>query len=439
VDNSVAGTITPSGSVPVDSGEDQTFTISPNDGYYIDDLVVDSSSAGAASSYAFTNVTSNHSIEAQFYTNPAEAESIVNPGDVDGDGIDDIAVLITTESGGKYASIRNATSGDLINNVYFGNSYIANALIAIPDIDASGTQELVFLGKNKTSGAMVAQVVDTDGTFIRNVYFDSNYDLREFMSILDTNSNGKDDLVYLGVHNTNGQHVARVRDAYTGDYIRGIWYDINYDIKGMAFSNTISGNTPELSVLGVHITNGAQISQIKNAADASFVRNVWFNKDYEPQTNGYVALSDVDAEGTYELSTLGIYNGQMISQIKNATGGFVRYVFYDASYSPVDLAVMPNIANAAGYQNSEELALLEQKTGSVQVQVKDAVSGTYINNVSIDSDYTPLGIISVSDQNGDGAADFAVLGRHKYTGARKVFVKDALTGNTIIYIYFPKY
>jgi len=60
------GTITPSGNVSVNYGENQTFTITPNVGYHISDVLVDGSSVGAVSSYTFNNVTSNHTITANF-------------------------------------------------------------------------------------------------------------------------------------------------------------------------------------------------------------------------------------------------------------------------------------------------------------------------------------------------------------------------------------
>jgi len=60
------GTIYPSGSVSVVSGSSQTFTIKPNLGYKIKDVKVDGTSVGAVNTYTFTNITSNHTIEAVF-------------------------------------------------------------------------------------------------------------------------------------------------------------------------------------------------------------------------------------------------------------------------------------------------------------------------------------------------------------------------------------
>ena len=67
------GSISPSGSVEVKEGADQTFTITADEGYEIENLKVDGSDVSAASSYTFNNVIEAHRIEATFkqkVTNP---------------------------------------------------------------------------------------------------------------------------------------------------------------------------------------------------------------------------------------------------------------------------------------------------------------------------------------------------------------------------------
>ncbi len=64
------GTITPagvSGVVAVESGSDQAFTVTPDIGYHIVDVVADGSThLGAVSSYTFTGVTADHTVTAGF-------------------------------------------------------------------------------------------------------------------------------------------------------------------------------------------------------------------------------------------------------------------------------------------------------------------------------------------------------------------------------------
>ena len=63
------GSISPTGSVAVYQGTSQPFTITPATGYHVADVLVDGSSVGAVTSYAFTNVTAGHSISASFAIN----------------------------------------------------------------------------------------------------------------------------------------------------------------------------------------------------------------------------------------------------------------------------------------------------------------------------------------------------------------------------------
>ena len=64
------GSITPSGEVQVNQGTNKTFEIAvTTEGYHIDDVVVDSVSQGAISTYTFTNVTAAHTISATFAIN----------------------------------------------------------------------------------------------------------------------------------------------------------------------------------------------------------------------------------------------------------------------------------------------------------------------------------------------------------------------------------
>jgi uncharacterized repeat protein (TIGR02543 family) len=60
------GAIDPSGSVSVNYGSTQSFTINPSPGYHVLDVLVDGSTVGAVPSCTFTNVTANHTIAASF-------------------------------------------------------------------------------------------------------------------------------------------------------------------------------------------------------------------------------------------------------------------------------------------------------------------------------------------------------------------------------------
>ena len=72
------GSISPSGSVSVNHGSSQSFTITPDVNYTIGDVVVDGSSAGAVTSFSLTNVSGNHTISASFTQNDDTNSSVTN-------------------------------------------------------------------------------------------------------------------------------------------------------------------------------------------------------------------------------------------------------------------------------------------------------------------------------------------------------------------------
>ena len=63
------GAIAPEGTITVPKGKDQTFTITPDSGYHIKDVLVNGKSVGAVSTYTFENVEKNHEIHATFARN----------------------------------------------------------------------------------------------------------------------------------------------------------------------------------------------------------------------------------------------------------------------------------------------------------------------------------------------------------------------------------
>ena len=60
------GAITPSGNITVIGGNDQSFSILPNNGYQVADVTVNGNSVGIVTNYTFSNVATNHTISASF-------------------------------------------------------------------------------------------------------------------------------------------------------------------------------------------------------------------------------------------------------------------------------------------------------------------------------------------------------------------------------------
>ena len=103
------GSISPSGEVTVNEGADQAFEITPDPGYQVADVLVDGSSVGAVTSYTFTNVYNDYTIDAFF-------EAVVVPADI---------IIDNGEPGSSYTGTWTDSSGT--------NSYGTTSVFARPE------------------------------------------------------------------------------------------------------------------------------------------------------------------------------------------------------------------------------------------------------------------------------------------------------------------
>ena len=94
------GRIDPAGNVIVGQNSGATFTITPNSGVTIVDVIVDGNSVGGVSTYAFHNVTENHTIEAVFSFEPTSCTEISDvPLDALTSGVGAIVMFVLDDSG----------------------------------------------------------------------------------------------------------------------------------------------------------------------------------------------------------------------------------------------------------------------------------------------------------------------------------------------------
>jgi len=151
------GSISPSGTVVVNSGGSQTFTITPDPGYAVADVQVDSSSVGAVTSYPFNIVTSNHTISAHFVA-AVEAQQ-------------DVLLNLYNSTGGAGWADNNAWGGsgsvctwngvtcDGNNNVISINLSGNNLVGAIPpDIGSLPYLQTLNLSHNQLSGSIPSAI-----------------------------------------------------------------------------------------------------------------------------------------------------------------------------------------------------------------------------------------------------------------------------------------
>jgi len=134
------GTLSPSGSVAVNYGGSQTFTITPDAGYYVLDVKVDGQSVGGVASYTFENLTADHTIEASFSVNQY---TITTTGGQNGT-ISPSGSVTVNYGGSQTFTITPDTGCHTVDVKVDGTSVGAVAVYTISNMTADHTIEAIF-------------------------------------------------------------------------------------------------------------------------------------------------------------------------------------------------------------------------------------------------------------------------------------------------------
>lgn len=126
------GSISPSGSVTVSAGGNQTFTVTPNSGYEIATLSVNGSSVTNSSTYTFSNVNSNQSISVTFQA----ISSGTNRGNPNRDATPSNS---NTSNGIKVVVSRGGSTSQSNSN----NKTVSNAPVVKTETTTKGSEVIV--------------------------------------------------------------------------------------------------------------------------------------------------------------------------------------------------------------------------------------------------------------------------------------------------------
>ena len=163
------GSISPLGNITVNSGENQTFTITPNTGYKIKDVLVDSQSIGAVSTYTFTNVTSDHTIEATFepltFTISASSGtggSISPLGNITANYGESKTFIVNAQSGYTISSVRvDGSSVGAVSSYTFSNITDNHTISAIFEKQITQTVIILQIGNQNFTVNGVQNTLDS--------------------------------------------------------------------------------------------------------------------------------------------------------------------------------------------------------------------------------------------------------------------------------------
>lgn len=184
--------------------------------------------------------------------------------DLNGNGVSELAVLGTDDAGRVRAQIKDALTGELISFAFFDRRYTPSHAVGV-DMDSDGDNDALAVLGEDAFGTIRAQVKDVStANLLGLVRFETGYVPHALVALPDVNSSGTPELAVLH-SNGSGDLRAQVKDAVTGQTVSIVSFDASYEPRDMALTPDVDGNThPELAVLGEGPV-GNYLLQIKDA------------------------------------------------------------------------------------------------------------------------------------------------------------------------------
>jgi hypothetical protein len=152
------GTISPNGAVSVNKGASQTFAITPNAGYRINELRVDGALVASAATYAFTNVTTNHTIAVSF----TPVTYIITASSADANGTISPTGAVSVNSGASQTFMITPNTNYRINELRVDGVIVASA--ATYTFNNVTTDHTIAVSFTPVMYTITASSADANGT-----------------------------------------------------------------------------------------------------------------------------------------------------------------------------------------------------------------------------------------------------------------------------------
>jgi hypothetical protein len=340
--------------------------------------------------------------------------------------------LAITGAGGVGVQVRDGSSDELISDLDFGTDSIIQMEV-LPDIDASGGVEIAAL-QQLASGQARVQIRDAlSGRLVRNLYYGANYSPVTMRVIDDYSANGAPEIAVMGSDATDAIRV-QVQDADTGSILDNVFLGnqgIGQDF--VAISDNSGNGMPEVGILSVLKGNDQVRMQVWDAVDATFQTNVWFGKVYQPRN--LITMPDINANNAAEIVAVGVdpATQNIRVQVRDSASAATHYnIWLGNTNEVVDVALINDI-NGNGYP--ELAVLLQTPDGTGRVRVQDGLNGAFIRNLFYTAVSSPAGLAVMPDYSSNGYEELAVIGEN--AGMRHVQILDSSSGSQINRINFP--
>lgn len=359
------------------------------------------------------------------------------------DGAPALAVLVHDPSLPKVAArVRNAVSGARIGYVVFSSTVHPQELLALPDRNGNGTPELALLGIDETTGAVVAEIRDSQGgALLGTVPFDKSFMPRRLVVVPAPDAAGPPGLALLGASATDRSLQAEIRDSVTGAHLGAIGFNrwhVNEPFADLRAAPDANGNgSAELAALIIANPLAGSRAEIKDAGTAQTLGSIWFERDYCPRD--LVVAPDLVSHGGPGLATLLQGCFERLDGVRADVHGVLAgeasaSIGYRKFMRPVSLIVLPD----SDGNGSPEFGVMALDTGTDRdvLSIKDIAANLWLRSIAFNrAGYRHRGVTLLPDVNGNGTSDVAQLQERRGGRQLRILIKDTVTGAFIRYVY----
>ena len=239
---------------------------------------------------------------------------------ISGNGTVGLAVLQQNATG-LQVQLKNALTGAQVRNIRFNAGYNGIDLVAIPDLNGNQSWELAVLGDNKTlTAADQVEIRDSStGQLIRTIAYGAGKTPLQLISLPDLNASGGDELAVL----RDGSPRVLVKDAKTGLAVNTLDYTLSSPFKLAAVDDS-AGDTG-LAMLGMQSPR----AQVKDILTDTLINSVIY--DNYGTTVGFISIADLNGNGVAELVRLREQPGpqKLFAEVRDGrTGVLIQGMYF---------------------------------------------------------------------------------------------------------------
>jgi hypothetical protein len=201
-------------------------------------------------------------------------------------------------------------------------------------------------------------------------------------------------------------------------------------VSVVALPDMNSNGSPDLGVT----MPGSTVVHVRDGADDALINTIDFGTDAALQI---AVVPDLDASGAPEIAILNDQpTGQVRVQVRDsATGAVTGNFFYGQPYAPVAMRVIDDYSG----NGAPEIAVMgSDTTDAIRVQMKDADTGTTLDNVFLGNQGIGRDFVAVSDTSGNGMPELGILSVLKGNDQVRTQVWDAVDATFQTNVWFGK-